>query len=333
LGKNSANVINAQKEPAVRVDELRKIYRTGGKETQALQGISLRIERGEVFGLLGPNGAGKTTLVKILATLLRATDGGAEVCGHDVNKEGSSVRRIIGYAGQDSERSAYFRLTVSENLLYFAHALRDVPIKVAKERIKRIASTIGFEDRLDKHFIALSGGEKQLVIVMRAIIHEPEVCFLDEPSKSLDPLTAKRVRNFLKSYARENGMTLCLTTHNMKEAEEVCDRIAFVNHGRLRFIGTPAEFKRSVTIKEILEITSPSIDKVVEARLRAISGVSNLTSGDGVIRLYCDDASKVLYDVLATLNEIGIKAHLSMIEPSLEDAFAVFVSSDVGEGK
>ncbi|MBO3803167.1 MAG: ABC transporter ATP-binding protein [Candidatus Brockarchaeota archaeon] len=312
------------------VEALHKTYSTGGKEVQALRGVSLGIGKGEVFGLLGPNGAGKTTLVKILATLLRASGGRAEVGGYDVGREADKVRRIIGYAGQDSERSAYFRLTVRENLLYFAHALRDVPVSSARERIERISSSIGFEDRLDKHFISLSGGEKQLVVVMRAIIHEPEVCFLDEPSKSLDPLTARRVRDFLKSYAREKGMTICLTTHNMREAEEFCDRIGFINHGQLRFTGTPADFKRSVTVKEVLEISSPMLDGAVEERLRSIPGVSNSASSESTVRLYCDDASKVLNEVLAVLNDFGIKAHLSMIEPSLEDAFAVFVGNDAG---
>jgi ABC-2 type transport system ATP-binding protein len=316
------------KSLAVRIESLNKTYSTGGKEVKALRGVSLGIDRGEIFGLLGPNGAGKTTLVKILATLLRASGGWAEVGGFDVSREADKVRSIIGYAGQDSERSAYFRLTVRENLLYFAHALRDVPINEAKERIEQISSAIGFGDRLDKHFITLSGGEKQLVIVMRAIIHEPEVCFLDEPSKSLDPLTAKRVRDFLKTYAREKGMTICLTTHNMKEAEEVCDRIGFINHGQLRFVGTPADFKKSVTIKEVLEISSPKLDESIMERLRSISGVSKSVSSESTIRLYCDDASKVLNEVLAVLNNFSIKAHLSMIEPSLEDAFAVFVSND-----
>jgi len=317
---------------AITCNGLVKEYKTQ-KLVRALDDVTFDVAEGEVFGLLGPNGAGKTTLVKIFATLLRPTQGNAEVGGYDVAKEQDMVRRVIGYAGQDSERSAYFRLTVKENLMYFAHALRDVPIKAAKDRIENIVSAIGFEDRLDKHFIALSGGEKQLVIVIRAIVHEPKVCFLDEPSKSLDPLTAKRVRSFLKSYASEKGMTICLTTHNMKEAEEICDRIAFINRGRLQFIGTPEEFKMVVTVKEVVEIANFEFDKAIEARLLAIPGVSNVTKSNGNVRIYCDDAFDVLRSVFDFLGEIGVKAHVSVIEPTLEDAFAVFVGSDSVEGR
>jgi len=310
---------------AIVCSNLVKEYK-GPKTVRALDDVSFSISKGEVFGFLGPNGAGKTTLVKILATLLKATSGRAEVGGYDVDKDEAKVRRIMGYAGQDSERSAYFRLTVRENLLYFAHALRDVPTETVKERTNYIASSIGFSDRLDKHFITLSGGEKQLVIVMRAIMHLPEVCFLDEPSKSLDPVTARNVRNFLKSYAQENGITMCLTTHNMKEAEEFCDRIAFINHGKLQFMGTPMEFKKKVTVKEIVEIGVPKLTETMESRLLKIRGVSNLTR-EANIRLYCDDAFSALGEVMEILEEAGIKAPVGMVEPSLEDAFAFFVKN------
>ena len=162
------------------------------RTVRALAGIDLVVEDGEIFGLLGPNGAGKTTLVRILATLLRATSGRATVGGYDVDAQEAEIRRIIGYAGQDSERSAYFRLTVEENLLYFAHALRGVPRSVARERIQELAAGVGFETLLGSHFSALSGGQKQLVVVMRALLHRPRIAFMDEPSKSLDPVTAQR---------------------------------------------------------------------------------------------------------------------------------------------
>jgi len=301
---------------AVVCDGIVKVYNSRKKKVTALDHISLTVKEGEVFGLLGPNGAGKTTLVRILTTLLKATDGKAWVGGYDVDKEENMVRRIIGYAGQDSERSAYFRLSVRENLVYFAHTLRDVPLKTAEERIEDIASAVGFADRLDRHFIALSGGEKQLVIVMRAIMNKPQVCFLDEPSKSLDPVTARRVRNFLKEYTQENGINLCLTTHNMVEAEEICDRIAFISNGKLRFIGTPSEFKKRVVVKEMIEIGVSKLEKEVEF---------------GLLALPCEDAFNILPEVVDLMKRSGVKASVRMVEPSLEDAFAFFVENDHGE--
>jgi len=309
---------------AIRCTDLVKEYHTH-KTVRALDFVDLEVEEGEVFGLLGPNGAGKTTLVRILATLLSATSGSAEVGGHDVRGEEQAVRRIIGYAGQDSERSAYFRLTVRENLLYFAHALRGVPIRTANERIDAIAKGVGFGDQLDKHFSTLSGGQKQLMIVMRALLHHPKIVFMDEPSKSLDPVTADRVRGFLVETARRLGMTILLTTHNMDEAEDICDRLAFINEGRIRFVGTPRAFRRSVTVQETVEVAVQDGDSLVE-QLRHLPGVTHATT-EGALRLYCDDGFAVLKEVVAVLDRSGTKASVSMVEPSLEDAFSIFVNN------
>jgi ABC-2 type transport system ATP-binding protein len=313
-------------------EDLVKVYNSRKTKVTALDHLNLTVKEDEVFGLLGPNGAGKTTLVRILTTLLKATEGRAEVGGFDVDKQEDKVRRIIGYAGQDSERSAYWRLSVRENLLYFAYALRDIPYKIAKERAEEIAAGVGFTDLLDRHFIALSGGEKQLVIVMRAIIHNPKVCFLDEPSKSLDPMTGRRVRTYLKKYAKDHGMTLVITTHNMLEAEEVCDRLALINHGRLRFIGTSSEFKKRVTVKETLEIGVDNLSKELESNFLVLPGVRDISKGQN-IRLYCDDAFSILPEVVDLMKHSGIKAPVRMVEPSLEDAFAFFVENGEDEVK
>lgn len=306
-------------------DKICKDYK-GKTIVRALDNIDLKVSKGEFFGLLGPNGAGKTTLVRILVTLLKASSGCAWVGGYDVNKDEKRIREIIGYAGQDSERSAYFRLSVKENLFYFAHALRGVPKEIAKERIEYIASAIGFENKLNRHFISLSGGEKQAVIVMRAILHNPEVCFLDEPSKSLDPITARRVRRFLKDYARENGITVCLTTHNMLEVEEVCDRIAFINRGKLVFVGTPLEFKRRAAVREIIEISTNKLEDDLKLRFLKAHGVLNVVCQNNVTKLYCEDAFNTLTEVLDIMRETGLKAPVRIAEPSLEDAFAFFVN-------
>jgi len=311
---------------AIQTEGLSKTYQSKkSKPVQALGEVDLSVTRGEVFGLLGPNGAGKTTLVRILATLLRANGGRAWVGGYDVAQQEGQVRRVIGYAGQDSERSAYFRLTVRENLLYFAHALRGVPTRTTHQRIDEVAAGVGFSDQLDKEFTTLSGGQKQLVIVMRALLHHPEILFLDEPSKSLDPVTADRVRSFLLAYARTHDMTILLTTHNMDEAEEVCDRLAFINQGQLQFVGTPLQFRRSVTVQEIVEVAiTDRADMAL--RLQELPGVSHAT-GNGTLRLYCDDGFSVLRQAVAVLEQAGVKATVSMVEPSLEDAFSIFVNN------
>jgi len=311
---------------AIQANGLSKTYRPqNGEPVQALKELSLSVPRGEVFGLLGPNGAGKTTLVRILATLLRHTSGSAQVCGYDLQREEWRVRDAIGYAGQDSERSAYFRLTVRENLLYFAHALRGIPMRTARQRVQEIAARIGFTEQLDKEFTTLSGGQKQLVVVMRSLLHHPRLIFLDEPSKSLDPVTAERVRTFLLDYAHVNNMTVLLTTHNMDEAEAVCDRLAFINQGRLQFVGTPLQFRRSVTVQETVQVSVLSKDGIAQ-RLRQLPGV-NRAEGNNPIRLYCDDGFAVLNQVVTLLKEVGTRGTVSMVEPSLEDAFSIFMKN------
>ena len=148
---------------------------------------------------------------------------------------------------------------------------------------------------------------------------------MDEPSKSLDPVTADRVRTFLVDYARTNGMTNLLTTHNMDEAEDVCDRLAFIHEGRIRFVGTPLAFRRSVTVQETVEVAVPDGDGIVE-QLRQLTGVTRVTT-EGTTRLYCDDGFEVLTQVVATLDRAGVKSPVSMVEPSLEDAFSIFVQN------
>jgi ABC-2 type transport system ATP-binding protein len=322
---------------AVQTLSLSKTYRArggrGNVPVEALKGLDLAVRPGEVFGLLGPNGAGKTTLVRILATLLRATEGHAWVGGYDVVQDEQEVRRIIGYAGQDSERSAYFRLTVRENMLYFAHALRGVSLRTAGERIAEVAAGVGFADQLDKQFITLSGGQKQLVIVMRALLHRPQVAFMDEPSKSLDPLTAERVRTFLTDYAHRHGMTILLTTHNMDEAEGMCDRLGFINQGRLQFVGTPREFRRSVSVQEAVEVSVVDHDELIQ-RLQQLPGVSHVVH-NGALRLYANDGFALLREVVSVLDQAGARATVSMVEPSLEDAFSILVnnSQEVANGQ
>lgn len=297
------------------------------RKVTALNRLDLSVREGEVFGLLGPNGAGKTTLVKILSTLLRPDAGKATVGGYDVVNEDGKVRRIIGYAGQDTERSAYFRLTAMENLIYFAHALRGVPKENALSRIMEMAEIFEFKDKLDKLFITLSGGEKQAVVVMRALLHQPEVVFLDEPSKSLDPIIARKVRGYLRNYAKRNNATVFITTHNMVEAEELSDRLALINYGRVSFVGTPKEFKNEVPRPEVIRVVLPSLSEDLKLKLLKVNGVVNVVF-DGEVKIYCTDALETLSEIAETMKNAGIRAPVAMSEPSAEDAFIHMVQKE-----
>jgi len=299
-----------------------KEYKTQ-RVVRALDMISLAVQKGEIFGLLGPNGAGKTTLVKILVTLLDADGGRATVGGYDVSAEEEKVREIIGYAGQDSERSAFFRLTAKENLLYYAYVSCRHPGKVVLEKIDELAEVLGFEDKLGKYFITLSGGEKQMVILMRALLHSPRVCFLDEPTKSLDPLAARRVREYLREYVHRDKGTLLVTTHNMTEAETMCDRIGLIDRGHIVFVGTPEEFKKVVPPKDVVEVGA-ELDRAVTSKICSLHGVLSVAIGP-VSKIFCRDALDVLPEITSLIRDARIRGYVKIAEPNLEDAFEHFI--------
>lgn len=304
---------------------LSKVYRSHN-EKRALEDLDLVVRKGEIFGLLGSNGAGKTTLVKILTTLLAPDAGRAFVGGYDVVREDGKVRRIIGYAGQDSERSGFYRLTVEENLILFACAIRNTPESVAREKISDFSQSLSYSDKLDKHFIALSGGEKQLFVNIRSLLHNPEICFMDEPTKSLDPVAARKMRDYIRVSRQTNGTTFFLTTHNLREAEELCDRIALIRNGRLRFIGTPYEFRELAGTNETVELRPAIIPQKTLLEIAALPGVLRITTEGSSHKIHCNDALELIPDVANLVKAAGVRVYVVMAEPSVEDAFVSVVS-------
>ncbi len=306
-----------------------KTYTSGGKQTVALQGVSFRVEEGEIVCLLGPNGAGKTTFVKILATLLLPDEGRAEVAGYDVLSEGNEVRKIIGYAGQDSERSAFFRLTARENLIFFANVLHGIGRKEVNERVEELAEAFDFKDCLDQYFIALSGGQKQTFVIMRSLITQPKIVFMDEPSKSLDPLTASKVRKYIKDYARMRKAAIVVTTHNMREAEEIGDRVVMMNKGKILFDGAPEDMRRSVTKTEVIQINGNNIPDEVSRRIAEVKGVMGVQHEGSNLRVYCNDAYSILPTVTKILRDNAIKPAVGIDNLTLEEAFKIMVEGEI----
>jgi ABC-2 type transport system ATP-binding protein len=209
---------------------------------EVLQGISLEVFRGEVMGLLGPNGAGKTTLLEILSTLLLPTSGRAWMCGYEVVREAAQVRRVVSYCPSVSQ-SFYPRLTGVGNLEFFA-LLNDIPPRQAKEKIEAVLDLVGMDGARHVPFQHHSEGMKQRLSLARALLIDPAVLLLDEPTRSLDPLLQGEIRKFLRSTLVEKlGKTVLLVTHSLAEAEEVCDRLAIVHQGSLISVGTPTEVR------------------------------------------------------------------------------------------
>ncbi len=313
---------------AVRIRNLSKRYKNGGKVTKALKNINLDIKEGEILGVLGPNGAGKTTLINILATLLIPEQGSINAFGIDVLKEPNKLREIIGYAGQDSEKSAYYRLTAFETLVYFSYTFRNVKKEDVEKEIKYISKMIGFSGKLNSQFSTLSGGEKQAIIIMRALVHKPRLCFLDEPSKSLDPVTAKKFRAFLMDFARKEGMTMIVTTHNMAEAEEICDRIVLINKGRIKFIGTPFEFKNMVDYKDKITLDI-HLNKLLIGKIKRIPSIVRIKQTAGSTVIYTNKVNESLLALTSIFKNENLEPKITVKSATVEDAFV----KAMGNGK
>lgn len=206
-----------------------------------LRNICLAVPEGTILGLVGPNGAGKTTLLKILATLIVPSSGDAFVCGHHVVKEPGAVKRSIGYVSSE-ERSFYWRLKGKDNLLFFA-ALQGITGKQARYRVDRVLDQVSLTGMGERRFHEYSTGMKQALGIARAMLHDPPVLLLDEPTRSLSPDVAKQVRGLLRHHAREEGNAILISSHNLKEVEDLADQIAILNQGVLCAMGTLDELK------------------------------------------------------------------------------------------
>ncbi len=216
----------------------------------AVDNLSLEVKYGELFGLLGPNGAGKTTLLNVLSTLLEPTEGGAQVGGFDVEHDSENVRKIIGVCPQEP---AYYRhLSGRENIELFGQ-LHDMPKEELKQRADELIKKIGMEDSADRQAKEYSGGMVRRVSTVMALIHEPKVALLDEPTVAMDPVSRRAVWDFIQELKR-NGMAIVLTTHYMEEAEYLCDRVGIIDEGRLIALGTPKELMAENNASDLEEV-------------------------------------------------------------------------------
>jgi ABC-2 type transport system ATP-binding protein len=241
----------------------------------ALDMVNLQVKPGEVFGLLGPNGAGKTTLIKILCTLILPTSGRAFVKGYDVTRHDKEVRRAFGYVIAE-ERSFHWRLTARQNLNFFA-TLNNLPPKQIKPKVEEVLQLVGLGDRADTPFYSFSTGMRQRLAIARGLLTDPEVLFMDEPTRSLDPAAALALRRFVKeTLVKEKGMTVFLASHIMEEVEYLCDRIAILDHGKILACGTLPEIRQAINKRQVYSLGLYHAPEGLLAKLNLIAGVINV---------------------------------------------------------
>jgi ABC-type multidrug transport system ATPase subunit len=293
----------------------------------ALKDASLTLNQGEIMALLGPNGAGKTTLIKILATILTKTQGRVEILGYDLDTHAGEIRHLFGYVGQDTERSAYARLTVVENLRFFG-ALRGLTRRQIDRQIEKLAAYFDFHAPLSKQFVHLSGGQKQTVVIMRALLHDPPLVYLDEPTKGLDPLIAKKIRAFLKQFTQQEGKSLLLTSHILSEVEELAHRVALIHRGVISTAGTPEQLKAAVGATEFIEIEKEALPAATQAKILHLPPVLfSLERTPYWISFGVIDALAGAEAIIQTLRQDGVKARFRHQPVSLEDAFIQHVGA------
>jgi len=292
---------------------------------QALQDASLEMYQGEILALLGPNGAGKTTLIKILATLLNRDAGQVAVLGLDLDRDAEAIRHLVGYVGQDTERSAYARLTVWENLTFFG-TLRGLSSGQIRAQVDKLADFFDFRDQLDKLFVTLSGGQKQTVVILRALLHDPPLIYLDEPTKGLDPIIARRIRQFLKQYVHEQHKSLLLTSHVLSEVDELADRVALIRRGRIHVTGTPQDLKAALGAPEFIELQKEHLPALTLQHLLELPAVRcHMEREPGWVSLGVDDLMAGAEAIIQALRTEGIQASFRHHSASLEDAFLHYI--------
>ena len=317
---------------AIKAEGIFKTFRSGWwgrKQKLVLKGVDLQIEEGEIFGILGPNGAGKTTLLSILSTLLLPDRGKIGILGMDGLQDGHRIREKVNSSSGNA--NFLWSLTVRENLHFYGR-LYGLTRNRREEKVNALIKLFNLEEHRDATFDRLSTGMKQRLSLAKSLLNDPAVLFLDEPTVGLDPSVSIMIREQVRSIQKERGMTVLLTTHNMKEAEFLCNRIAFLKNGEILTTGTAEDLKRMVRMGDLIKLEF--MGTISEDELLRANGVINYGISGNLCEIIVDDGERRLGTLIALLSQSGaqiIKVTLGQTE--LEDVFIEFAKgtdSDMG---
>ncbi len=304
----------------ITVKNLVEIYADG---TKAVDDISFSVNEGEFFGFLGPNGAGKSTTIKILTTLLRKTSGTVTIAGHDIEAGAPSIRRIIGV--QSQETTVDGDLSGRENLMLQGHFQQMSGAKL-KERINELLKLVELEAAADKRARNYSGGMKKRLDLATALVHEPKLLFLDEPTTGLDPQSRLAIWSYLQRLNKDEGTTIFLTTQYLEEADRLCQRLAIIDFGKIVTSGSPTELKREIgadSIKLTIENCQRDKPKAKEL-LNSLEGVTNVVDigPEECLNVYAKNAGPLVADIVRAFDSVDIRLlSVTFSSPSLDDVF------------
>jgi daunorubicin resistance ABC transporter ATP-binding subunit len=322
---NTRNMTPSPEPPptaAIRTEDLRKTYKSSRGDVEAVRGIDLDIPQGEFFGLLGPNGAGKSTTIGMLTTLVHPTGGRAWVAGHDVTRKPVAVKRRIGVVTQNNTLD--MQLTVAENL-EFRSRFFGLSKAVAAKRAAQLIDAFGLGDRKNAMADQLSGGQARRLMIARALVHQPDVLFLDEPTAGLDPQTRVNLWDILQVLHAE-GQTILLTTHYMEEAEALCDRIAVVDHGKILAEGSLDDLLADAGAETIVTVRYE--EPVPDDR----PGVTKVEADGDQLRVFSGDPEGLLGDLMNIGAANGLHVRdATQAKPSLETAFLALTGREYRE--
>jgi len=312
----------------IETENLAKIFRGN---VRAVDGISIEVRKGEIFGLLGPNGAGKSTLIRLLCTLTRPTSGTATVSGFDVVKEANDVRKHIGLVAE--KMIMYNHLTAYENLMLFGK-LHDIPNEILDKRIDEMLELVQMSKWRNTRVSDFSTGMRQKINVIRGLIHMPEILFLDEPTLGLDPQSSFDIRELIKRLKKEQGITMILTTHDMDEADMLSDRIALIALGKIAALDTPSELKKKVsgTDMVILELNVSNLTPKMASEIQSLKCVDQvLAENPSELKIYAKGEEAIDSVIDAVRSSEGKISSIKNVEPTLEDVFLKIAGRRVEE--
>lgn len=293
----------------IKIEELTKHF---GK-IKAVDSVSLEINKGEIFGLLGPNGAGKTTIIRMLTGLAKPNSGNASIAGYDIIKDSVEVRRIVGVVPQSNVLDR--ELTVRGNLVYHAK-LHNMKKSRYENTIASVLSLVGMTERQNSDPITLSGGMKRRLTIAKALVHEPEVLFLDEPTTGLDPQSKRALWERIQELSKK-GITMILTTHYMEEAELLCDRIGIIDRGKIIALDTPKELKKMLKGEAVIEITHNG--NLSSKALEDLDFIGGFEAKRDSLRIFTKKKKETISYLFANFGESILSVDLH--EPTLEDVF------------